>query len=109
MTGEMENKHPLTTPPNKRKVEDMSSLSPLHLKLLLHAYTHCEPWPHNGGCALEYEEHLATAGLVKLSDDGKYYQCTGMGEAHIWQILNLPLPIPGWMDANGKTILPSFP
>ena len=79
-------------------------MTPLHLKLLLHAFTHAEPWPHNGGCALEYEQHLVSAGLVQKSEDGDYYECTQQGRAHIVQLSNIPLPTQKWVGADGKII-----
>ena len=79
-------------------------LTPLHLKLLLHAYSHPEPWPHNGGCATEYEQHLATAGLVQLHKDGTYYECTEMGKAHVDQICALQFPTQAWVAATGELI-----
>lgn len=60
-----------------------TKLTPLHLKLLLHAYSHPEPWPHNGGCSADYEQQLVSSGLVQLADGGDYYECTERGIAHV--------------------------
>lgn len=83
-------------------------LTPLHLKLLLHAYSRCEPWPYNGGCALEYEQHLVSLGLVQLAshtEHASYYECTAKGKAHVEQLMNLPLPRQAWIGANGDVLL----
>lgn len=87
-------------------------LTPLHLKLLLHACSHCEPWPHNGGCALEYEQHLVELGLIQLAahaEHASYYECTAKGKAHVEQLMNLALPQQAWVGANGDVLLKTTP
>jgi hypothetical protein len=79
-------------------------LTPLHLKLLLHAYSHHEPWPHNGGCALEYEQHLVADGLVQLAEHASYYECTDKGKAHVEQLCTLQFPRPAWIAENGDVL-----
>jgi tellurite resistance-related uncharacterized protein len=83
-------------------------LTPLHLKLLLHAYSHCEPWHHDGGCALEYEQHLVEPGLVQLTvnrDNVSYYECTDKGKAHIEQLMSLQFPTQAWINKDGDVLL----
>ena len=79
-------------------------MTQLHLKLLLHHYTHVEPWE---GEAQKFEEELRMEGLLKIplpdSDVGPY-QVTERGYAHLQQILSLPLPEPAWINANGAVI-----
>jgi hypothetical protein len=82
-------------------------LTPLHLKLLLHAYSHPEPWPHNGGCSDEYEQHLVTAGLVQLAahtEHASYYECTEKGKAHVEQLCTMQFPRQAWIAANGEVL-----
>ncbi len=84
-----------------------TQLTPLHLKLLLHAFSHCEPWPHNGGCALEYEQHLVDAGLIQRAvnrGNVVYHECTDKGVAHVEQLLSLPLPTRAWVGKDGKVL-----
>ena len=81
-----------------------TKLTPLHIKLLLHAYSHPEPWPHNGGCSDEYEKHLVSAGLVKIADDGGYYDCTEKGKAHVEQICTMQFPRQAWIAADGTVL-----
>lgn len=78
--------------------------TPLHLKLLLHAYSHPEPWPHNGGCAHEYEQQLVLSGLIQSHASGHYYECTQKGRAHVEQLCRLPFPTQVWMAANGEIL-----
>ncbi len=79
-------------------------MTPLHIKILLHYYSHYEPWPYNGGCALEYTHNLVDWGLLEVTDDVNVCKCTNKGNAHIEQIVNLPLPTQAWIDHAGKVI-----
>ena len=78
--------------------------SPLHLELLLHAYTKPVPWPDATPLTMEYQEHLFAAGLVRFSNEGTYYECTDKGRAHCKQLLELPLPTQEWVSATGKVM-----
>ena len=84
-------------------------LTPLHLKLLLHHYTHPEPWPHKGGCANEYEEQLRSEGLLQLAPPiqvDRDYLVTDKGRAHVEQLLTLPFPTQAWVNESGQVIQP---
>lgn len=80
------------------------SMTSLHLKLLLHHYTHNEPW---GGQASAFEEQLRAEGLLEITPpniQGGPYRVTDKGEAHIQQLLDLPLPTLAWIDRDGQVI-----
>lgn len=82
-------------------------LTPLHLKLLLHAYSHCEPWPHNhSGVAKDYEADLAKEGLVQRHEDtdSSYWECTDKGKAHVEQLMSLPFPTQAWINKDGQVL-----
>lgn len=81
-------------------------LTPLHLKLLLHAFTMAEPWPHKEGCAAEYEGDLADAGLIERHEDleRSMWVCTDKGKAHVEQLLALQFPTQAWISASGEVL-----
>jgi len=79
-------------------------LTPLHLKLLIHAYVHPEPWPYQNETVAEYLRHLESSGLIEPCHNTDYYVCTDIGKAHMEQLLTLPFPTQGWFSASGEPI-----
>ncbi len=80
-------------------------LTPLHLEILLHACCCPAPFPNQTETSGAYSIELCDQGLIELKEnDITRFVCTARGTAHVKQILNLPLPQQGWMDAQGKPI-----
>lgn len=82
-------------------------MTPLHLKLLLHAYCHPEPWPHESPASREYEAQLKDADLITMdadTDGPLYWICTEKGKAHVEQLCTLPLPRQMWVNAIGEVL-----
>ena len=49
--------------------------------------------------------HLTTQGLIYLNTDTEgEYRCTNKGNAHVNQLLNVPLPKETWVNYEGKMI-----
>ncbi len=81
------------------------TLTPLHLRILLHCHIHVDPFDHLG-CSEEYEQQLIKLGLLEPSKFA--YHCpnvTERGKAHIQQLLSLPLP----QQAPESAYLTDFP
>ena len=77
--------------------------TPLHLSLLIQAYSYPTLWPHRNCVVESYEAHLVTFGLIKMTEGG-YYDCTERGLAHVEQLLSIPLPAQAWIGVNGEII-----
>jgi len=84
-------------------MNDKMKFTPLHLSLLIQAYSHPALWPNRNVTVEAYEAHLVTFGLIKESDGG-YYDCTERGKAHVEQLLSIPLPFQAWIGVNGEII-----
>ena len=86
------------------------NMTPLHLKILLHVYANCEPYPNVTNTVAEYGLQLIEWGLIQEDPNSdpnipsSGYITTGKGNAHIEQLLQLPLPSQGWIDAQGNVI-----
>jgi len=83
-------------------------LTPLHLQILLHAYSYPSPWPRSGGVNETYQQELHELGMIQKTKkpDEFYYECTDRGRAHVSQLLMLPFPTQAWIDASGNVLNP---
>lgn len=79
-------------------------LTPLHLKLLLHAYTSPDKYEPATNTSSRSQDDLKVWGLIYSPSDKEPPTCTEKGIVHIQQILNLPFPIQKWIGADGKEI-----
>ena len=80
-------------------------LTPLHIKILLHAHASFgtfEPW---SDAAEEYSKQLEEIGAIQLHEEHlTIYTTTPLGEAWIAMILQTPPPRTAFLDQNGKEI-----
>ena len=85
-----------------------SYLTPLHLKLLLHAYTTPAAWLNPSPAARDYQQDLVEAGLIEWSKSGDWFECTSRGKAHVNQLCSLSFPEQAWVGADGRVIMDPF-
>lgn len=78
-------------------------LTPLHLDILLHAFT-STPWKNNTEISTHFVAELQSAGLMQLSNDGLRHEITAKGRAHVSQICSLPFPTLEWVSATKEVI-----
>lgn len=80
-------------------------LTPLHLKLLLHAYRNRDSWPFfNQLIQDELDALQHSLGLITPVDEDWQWETTARGDAHVRQLLALPLPEKAWVGADGRVI-----
>lgn len=82
------------------------TLTPLHLRILLHCYVSPPDVPYShGGCSNDYQRELIQEGLLLFEHMGDAIPVvTPRGKAHIQQLLSLPLPQQAWVGADGAVI-----
>ena len=81
-------------------------LTPLHLQILIHAYCYPTRWPRSGGVNETCQQELLDAGLIQKTNqpDEFYNECTDRGKAHVYQLMNLSLPMQAWVNKDGKVL-----
>lgn len=78
-------------------------MTPADISALIHYYVSPEPRPFPNSESLDVaEKNLSSLGLIAHLA-GKW-RTTPKGAAHIMQICNLPLPVQGWIGADGKVL-----
>ena len=82
------------------------TLTPLHLRILLHCYVSPPDVPYSHGIVIaEYQSHLIEMDLLQYKHpDHIIPTVTPRGKAHIQQLLSLPLPQQAWVGADGAVI-----
>ena len=82
-------------------------MTPVAIELLLKCYY--SPAPLEG---LEYPaqrevvENFIADGLIVPGKESNCYTVTDRGNAHVYQLCNLPYPVAVWMGGDGKPIYP---
>lgn len=83
-------------------------MSPLYLQMLLHFHCIRVPFPNiDSPAQQDCLDDMLEAGLVySLSADQGVvlWRLTPRGNAHVLQLLALPLPTQAWIGADGKVI-----
>ena len=84
-------------------------MTTIQLSVLMHYRIHTTLYPEIGETTI-YAAHswLRDEGLIKLikKDSGEIgYAITNRGDAHVMQIMDLPLPRRAWVDENCNTLI----
>jgi hypothetical protein len=79
-------------------------MSPLHLEILLHAYTKPFPYPSDARVTRAYMAELVREGLLYQVDGEVFYRTTPKGTAHVKQLCGLPFPQQAWIGIDGQVI-----
>lgn len=82
--------------------------TPLYLTMLLHFYCRRDAFQNLDAPAVsDTLWTLRTEGLIEGVGDGvtiEYWRTTSRGDAHVKQLLALPLPRQAWAAADGSVI-----
>lgn len=84
----------------------MESLTPLHLRLLLHSHLSFEVYSPWTSTTEDYLKQLESLGAVeRVEDSFTNYKTTKLGDAWLTAICSTPPPRLAFLDATGKEIL----
>lgn len=84
--------------------ERTTHFTPMHLQIMLHAYTSNEALPNNEASAVvEYAQNLVDLGLIHKSVGHFCYCATEKGKSFVALMCQTPMPEQVWAS-NGKVI-----
>jgi len=73
-------------------------ITPLHLEILIHAYTRPSPMPNcDAPAVIEYAQDLFDWHMIKFYDrDQEIFESTSRGKVWLRAMLSVPMPIQQW-------------
>lgn len=84
----------------------MSYITPLQVKLLLHAYCHPEPFENQHAPAVNSAiQEFLSDGVIRKTGESGIYETTDKGRAWVHCICSVPPPRLAYVDAAGTPII----
>ena len=81
------------------------NITPLHIELMIHIRCSCSPIPNRRAPAVTtYLGDLQEEGLIAPTNNDSGFCDTKRGRAWLNMLCSMPLPEPGFFDAQGRKI-----
>lgn len=82
-------------------------LTPLHIELLVHYFSSCEPFPRENSVIGEYRENLVENGLIRSTMQGGKFSISEKGQVFVKSMCATPLPKQRTIWVPGSEVLAS--